>query len=58
MALVTVHLNAEVILVVTASVAIGIIVSLSPTSLNLSPFSPSLISRAVSVDVKHRVDLF
>ena len=52
MALITAHLNAGVILVVTL-VAIGIIVSLSPNLHN--PFSPSLISRTVSVDVKHMI---
>ena len=48
MALIAVHLNAEVILVVTPS---------PPTSIPLPPFSPSLISRTVSVDVKHHVYL-
>jgi len=53
MALITAHLNAGVILVVTLVAAIGIIVSLSPNLHN--PFSPSLISRTVSVDVKHMI---
>ena len=54
MALIAAHLNAEVILVVTA-VAIGIYSSLFPHL--HSPFSPSLISLMVSVDVKHHVYL-
>ena len=57
MALIAAHLNAEVILVVTVSVAIGIhIISLSPhLHTPFPPFSPSLISLTVSVDVKHHV---
>ena len=41
------------------SVAIGIIVSApsSPTSIPPSPFTTSLISLAISVDVKHHVYL-
>ena len=58
MAVIAAHLNAGIILVVTAGVAIGIIVSLSPTSIPPPPpFSPSLISFMVSVDVKHHVYL-
>ena len=37
------------------SVAIGIYSPSPPTSITSSPFSPSLISRTVSVDVKHHV---
>ena len=39
------------------SVAIGILSPSSPTSIPTSPFSPSLISLMVSVDVKHHVYL-
>ena len=39
------------------SVAIGILSPSPPTSITPSPFSPSLISRTVSVDVKHHVYL-
>ena len=57
MSLIAAHLNAKVILVVTA-VAIGIyILPSSPTSIPPSPFSPSLISLMVSMDVKHHVYL-
>ena len=56
MALIAAHLNAGIILAVTASVAIGIMVSPSYlTSIPPPPFSPSLISLMVSVDVKHHV---
>ena len=51
MALIAAHLNAGVILVVTCSVAIGIILS------TFSLLFPSLISPMVSVDVKHHVYL-
>ena len=62
MAVITAHLNARSSSHSGGdSVAIGIIVSLSlsPTSVTPPPpFSPSLISRTVSVDVKHHVYLF
>ena len=58
MAFIAVHLNAEVIPVVTVSIAIGMcILPSSPTSIPPFPVSPSLISRIVSVDVKHHVYL-
>ena len=56
MALIAAHLNAEVILVMTVSGRYTI--SLFPHLHNpFPPFSPSLISRTVSVDVKHHVYL-
>ena len=60
MALIAAYLNAGVILVVTASVATGIIIYNLPLALPpypLLPFSQSLISLMVSVDVKHHVYL-
>ena len=54
MALIAAHLNAEVILVVTFSDRY--IISLPSPHLH-TPFSPSLISLMVSVDVKHHVYL-
>ena len=56
MALIAAHLNMQVILAVTR-VTIGIYSF--PTSIHtpFPPFSPSLISLMVSVDVKHHVYL-
>ena len=57
MVLIDTHLNAGVILVVTVY-SDRYIISLSPhLHTPFSPFSPSLISLVVSVDVKHRVYL-
>ena len=53
MALIAAHLNAGIILVVMCSDRY--IISFSPHL--HTPFSPSLISRTVSVDVKHHVYL-
>ena len=55
MALVAAHLNAGHF--GGDSVAINIYSPSSPTSIPPSPFSPSLISLMVSVDVKHHVYL-
>ena len=53
MAVIAAHLNAGIILVIGDSVAIGIS---SPSSPHLhTPSSPPLISRMISVDVKHHV---
>ena len=59
MALIVAHLNAGIILVVTVSLSSDrYIISLSPhLHTSSSPFSPSLISLMVSVDVKHHVYL-
>ena len=58
MALIAAHLNAEVMLVVTVY-SDRYIISLFPHPLHnpFPPFSPSLISHTVSVDVKHHVYL-
>ena len=56
MAHIAAHFNAEVILVVTVY-SDRYIISLSPHFHTPSPFSPSLISLMVSVDVKHHVYL-
>ena len=56
MALIAAHLNAEVILVVTVYRRVYNL-PLPPPPYPLSPFSPSLISLMVSVDVKHHVYL-
>ena len=55
MALITAHLNAGHS--GGDSVAIAIYSPSSPTSIPIPPFSPSLISLMVSVDVKHHVYL-
>ena len=55
MALIAAHLNAGHS--GGDSVAIGIQSPSPPTSVPTHPFSPSLISRTVSVDVKHHVYL-
>ena len=55
MALIAAHLNA--VHSGDDSVAIGIYSPSSHTSIPPSPFSPSLISLMVSVDVKHHVHL-
>ena len=57
MALIAAHLNAGIILVVKVSDRYIISLSLPPPPYPLPPFSPSLISRTVSVDVKHHVYL-
>ena len=59
MALISAHLNAEVILVVTKKPKKAInILSLFPhLHTPFPPFPPSLISLMVSVDVKHHVYL-
>ena len=58
MALIAAHLNAGVILVVTAySDRYIISLPLPPPLYPIPPFSPSLISLMVSVDVKHHVYL-
>ena len=51
MALITAHLNAGVILVVTVERQVYIYITLFPHF--HTPFSPSLISLVVSVDIKH-----
>ena len=56
MAHIAAHFNAEVILVVTVY-SDRYIIYLSPHFHTPSPFSPSLISLMVSVDVKHHVYL-
>ena len=56
MVLIAVHLNAEVILVVTVYRQVYKL-PLRPPPYPLPPSSPSLISLTVSVDVKHYVYL-
>ena len=55
MALIAAHINAEVILVVTVSDRYIISTPPPPPPYALPPFSPSLINRTVSVNVKHHV---
>ena len=55
MALIAAHLNAGVILVVTEYIYQVYNLPLPPPPYPLPPFYPSLISRTVSVDVKHHV---
>ena len=57
MALIAAHLNAGIILVVTVYRQVYNLPLPPPPYLFLSPFSPSLISLMVSVDVKHHVCL-
>ena len=57
MALIAAHVNAEVILVVTVYSDRYIISLVTNLHTPLPPFSPSLISLVVSVDVKHHVYL-
>ena len=55
MALSAAHLNSEVILVVSVAIGIIIISLFAPPPYPLPPFSPSLISLMVTVDVEHHV---